>query len=301
MKVTHLLKLILMCILASPAWSEEAEELTDYQVMTINTHHPFEPSGLTMKNGQLFTVCDDSNYIYEVKILDESNASAVPVLKIDLAQLGASELDLEGLTTVGSDFFAVSETHHKLISVNDHTAAWVPASESLYKNAYESGLFQMYNVGMEAAVYLGDHSFLLSVERQPRGLIEVTFDEDFKQVVKQTNQMFDDSKYPVELSRKPDLTGLFIYDGVLYALHRNAYLIHELTKDENGLYHEGKAWSYEHIVKDPENAYQDMRFGHAEGLAVDADYFYLVLDNNNNPKLKNPNNAQPLLIKAKRH
>ncbi len=301
MKVIIQSKLILMYLLASTACSDEVIKLTDYQVMSINTHHPFEPSGLTLKHGQLFTVCDDSNFIYQVNILDDSNASAEPVIKIDLAELGASELDLEGLTTVGEAFYAVSEKHHKLIRVSDQAASWVPASDSIYQNAYESGLFQMDNAGLEAAAYMGDQTFLLTVERQPRGLIEVTFDDSFEQVIKQTNQLFDDSKYPVELSRKPDLTGLFIYDDVLYALHRNAYLIHELIKDENGHYQEGKAWSYEHIVKAPENAYQDMRFGHAEGLAVDADYFYLILDNNNNPKLKNPNNVQPLLIKVKRH
>ena len=209
-------------------------------------------------------------------------------------------LDLEGITVVDGAFFVVSEVHHKLISVEGEKLAWVPELGGVYADAYKAGLFQLYNAGMEAVTYLGNHTFLLSVERQPRGLIEVTFDAEFKSILKQTNQLFDDSIYPLHESRKPDLAGLYYHQGVVYALHRNAYIIHALIKDEQGLYREGQAWSYEHIVKDPQYAYQDMQFGHAEGLAVDDNYFYLVLDNNNNSRLKNPNDQRPLLIKAKR-
>ena len=114
------------------------------------------------------------------------------------------------------------------------------------------------------------------------------------------NQVFDESIHPLEQARKPDFAGLYVYNGTIYALHRNAYLIHALIKNEQGLYQEGQSWSYEHIVKDPDFAYQEMQFGHAEGLAVDGDNFYLVLDNNNIPRLKNPNDKRPLLIIAKR-
>jgi hypothetical protein len=209
-------------------------------------------------------------------------------------------LDLEGITVVDGQFFVVSEVHHKLVRLKENKLSWVPELGGVYAEAFKAGLFQIYNAGMEAVTYLGDHTFLMSVERQPRGLIEVVFDTEFKSILKQTNQVFNDSKFPLIESRQPDLAGLYYHDGKIFGLHRNAYLINELYKDQDGVYQEGQAWSYEHIVKDPRYAYQDMQFGHAEGLAVDDDYFYLILDNNNNPRLKNPNDKRPLLIKAKR-
>jgi len=280
--------------------STDMVRLDDFKVYAVNSTQPIEPSGLTFKDNQLFTVCDDSNAIFELDFSDEDTVNAAVYLKLDVTQLSALALDLEGITTVGNDFFVASESHHKLIRLDGSDLSWVPAIGGVYAEAYKAGLFQLYNAGIEAAVYLGNHTFLLSAEREPRGLIEVQFNESFTEIVKQSNQLFDDSSHELASDRKPDLTGLFYYDGVIYALHRNAYVIHELLKDEHGIYHEGQSWSYEHIVKHPDNAYQDMQFGHAEGLAVDADNFYLIIDNNFDPKLKAPNDRRPLLIIAKR-
>ncbi len=298
---THIpLILVIWSLLVYLDVRAEVIRLEDFQVINVNADQPIEPSGLTFKEGQLYTVCDDTSAIFKVNMIDSLNAEVVIDQHLDASQLSALNLDLEGLTVVDNEFFIVSEVHHKLISVKNQQLAWVPEIGGVYADAFKAGLFQLYNAGMEAAIYLGGQTFLLSVERQPRGLVEVTFDQDFKTIIKQTNQVFDDSKYPLVETRKPDLAGLYYHNGIVYALHRNAYVIHELIKDEQGIYQEGQAWSYEHIVKDPAYAYQDMRFGHAEGLAVDDDYFYLILDNNNNPRLNNVNDKRPLLIKAKR-
>ncbi len=253
-----------------------------------------------MKNGQLYTVCDDANSIFRLDFSADNTVEALVHTALDLSHLSVLDLDLEGITLIDDAFYVASESHHKLVRVDQDSVRWVPAKGNVYDSAFQAGLFQVYNAGIEAAVYLGNHKFLLSVERQPRGLIEVEFDDNFEKIISQKNQVFNDSSHMLESDRKPDLTGLYRYDGVIYALHRNAYMIHELIVDEHGLYHEGKSWSYEHIVKHPNHAYQDMQFGHAEGLVVDEDHFYLVIDNNNNPKLKNPNDARPLLIIAKR-
>jgi len=290
----------LLFLLVIEASSAKVIKLDNFQVLNLNTLQPMEPSGLVIKDEQLYSVCDDTSAIFKINVVDQNNAEAVIDQDLDETQLSAMNLDLEGLTVVDGEFFMVSEVHHKLISVKENKLNWVPELGGVYAEAFKAGLFQIYNAGMEAVTYLGNQTFLFSAERQPRGLIEVTFDSDFKTILKQSNQVFDDSKYPLVETRKPDLAGLYYHKGMVYALHRNAYIIHELIKDEQGIYQEGQAWSYEHIVKDPKYAYQDMQFGHAEGLAVDDDFFYLVLDNNNNPRLKNPNDKRPLLIKAKR-
>ncbi len=278
----------------------EVIRLDQYEVFHVNSTHPIEPSGLTIKEGRLYTVCDDNNTILTINDAGMGEVDAEVFLKLDARQLSAMDLDLEAITTVAGDFFVVSESNHKLIHVKGQQLSWVPDLGGVYASAYQAGLFQIYNAGLEAAAYLGNQTFLLSVERQPRGLIEVTFDADFKTMLAQHNQVFADSNHPLSAERKPDLTGLFYHAEKIYALHRNAYMIHELIKNEAGDYAEGQSWSYEHIVKHPKYVYEDMTFGHAEGLAVDDDNFYLIIDNNNNPKKSNPKDLRPLLIKAKR-
>ena len=278
----------------------EVIRLTEFEVMPINVNQHLEPSGLTQLNGQLYTVCDDANAVFRLVPGDDGTMNTEIAVNLDTDPLSASSLDLEGITVVDGEFFVVSEVHHKILKVTGDRLSWIPAQGGVYESAYEAGLFQIHNAGLEALTYLGDRRFLLSVERQPRGLIEVTFDERYERIVSQMNQVFDDSGHDLASHRKPDLTGLFVHQGQVFALHRNAYVIHELVRDDNGHYREGQAWSYEHIVKDPRFAYQDMQFGHAEGLVVDDEYFYLVLDNNDVPRLKNPNDRRPLLIKAKR-
>ncbi|MFC3193575.1 SdiA-regulated domain-containing protein [Marinicella sediminis] len=293
---------IVLCLLFSQlsCAGKESIRLTDYEVKPINTTYPIEPSGLTSLDGQLYTVCDDANAIFRLQPDADGEWQAEVAINLDTNPLSASSFDLEGITVVEGQFFVVSEVHHKMLRVSEGHLSWVPEHNGVYQSAYKAGLFQLHNAGLEAVAYLGDQRFLLSVERQPRGVIEVTFDAQFEQIISQTNQVFNDTAHQLDSHRHPDLTGLYVYDGVIYALHRNAYVIHELIKGADGLYHEGKTWSYEHIVKDPQYAYQDMQYGHAEGLVVDADYFYLVLDNNNDPRLKNPNDRRPLLIKARR-
>jgi hypothetical protein len=278
----------------------QIRKLNDFQVYPINAPDLIEPSGLTLYNNELFTVCDDANNIYRLK-LGEHEADAEVFKRVDVTDLSAMNVDMEGLTVVNDEFFIVSEVHHKLVRLTTNEQSyWVPDLGSVYGSAFKEGLFQLYNAGLEAAAYLGNNKFLLAVERQPRGLIEVQFNDDFTEIVSQTNQVLNDSEHPLQSDRKPDLTGLFLFEDKLFALHRNAYVINELIKDENGRYQEGQSWSYEHIVKHPDYAYQDMSFGHAEGLAVDAEYFYLVLDNNRVARLKDPNDKRALLIKAKR-
>ena len=295
-----LLTIFLVMVVLDNAQATVIQVLDEYQVLPINSAIPIEPSGLTIRDKKLYTVCDDGSQIYLIDEVSESLAEAKVYQDLEISQLAALNLDLEGITVVGDEFFLVSENHSKLVRVEGPQLHYVPNLGGVYADAFKAGLFQLDNAGLESATYLGNQTFLLSVERQPRGLIEVTFDESFKHIIKQTNQMFDDSTHPLENHRKPDLTGLFYYDGVIYALHRNAYLIHELVKQANGEYQEGQVWSYEHIVKNPAYAYQDMKFGHAEGLAVDDQYFYLVLDNNRNPRLIDDQDIRPLLIKAKR-
>lgn len=274
--------------------------LSDYQVFPINGVNQIEPSGLTLKAGKLYAVGDKHRAIYRLDIKDDEAWLHKEMTLDSERDLGVSVLDLEGITTVNGDFVVVSEAHHRLILIQDGHLQWLPEhGNALYQSAFDDGLLQLHNAGMEGVAYLGDQQFLVAAERQPRGVITVRFDQPLKKIKSQKNQLMNNSRQYLH-GRHPDLTGLFVYQDRIYGLQRNAYVVHELIKTRPGFYTEGQAWSYEHIVRDPKYAYSDMQFGHAEGLAVDSQHFYLVLDNNRTPNAKNPHDKRPLLIVAKR-
>ena len=279
----------------------EPIQLINYQVYPINGVDDIEPSGLTLKNGELYTVGDKHQAIYRLDIKEDEAWLHKEMVLASERDLGVTVLDLEGITTVDDDFVLASEAHHRLIYVHDNgQLRWMPEQgNALYRSAFDAGLLQLHNAGLEAVTYLGEQQFLVAAERQPRGLISLQFSEDLTVIDEQYNQIMLNSQQKLH-GRHPDLTGLFVHDEQVYGLQRNAYVIHELNRVGNNLFMEGQAWSYEHIVRDPKYAYSDMQFGHAEGLAVDDTKFYLVLDNNRIGNAKNPNDKRPLLIVAER-
>lgn len=306
MKIDYLTSLRVCLILAVGAsWAQPYAEvipipLTDYRAYRLNSPELIEPSGLTLKDGRLYTVGDKHNAIYEITFHDEEAHLELAIRLNSERDLDVSVLDLEGITVMDDDFVLVSEAHHRLILLDsDHTMYWLPADNALYASAYQAGLLQLHNAGLEGLAYLGNNQFLIAAERQPRGLIEVTFDKSLSKIKTQTNQLLPFSRQKLH-NRHPDLTGLFVLNEQVFGLQRNAYVVHELNRGGDGRYYEGQAWSYEAIVRHPDYAYASMRFGHAEGLAVDGDYFYMVFDNNQIGHAKKPNDKRPLLIIAKR-
>lgn len=291
-------KLLLFIFSVSVAYAQP-ESVNNYQVFYIESTDAVETSGLVIRDNVLYTVSDDHNDIYKISLQDETAVLSIEH-NLDAMQLSVLNFDLEGITVVDGEFFVVSETHHKLIRLKGDKLEWVPDYGSVYPDAAKIGLFKTRGAGIEAVTYLGDHTFLMAVERQPRGLIEVTLDDEFKNIVHQSNQLFDPSEHLSEGSRAPDLTGLYHYDGKTYALHRNANVIIELIKNKSGQYVEGKSWSFANIIYNPEYAYEDNTYGFAEGLAVDDDYFYVVIDNNGISRANNVEDKHPLLIRIQR-
>lgn len=299
--ITLLTLLATTGLIAQPFKPVEPVQLSDYQVYPINGLDQIEPSGLTLKNDTLYTVGDKHRAIFRLDIQDDEAWLYKEMTLASERDLGVSVLDLEGITTVNGDFVLVSEAHHRLIHVDNlGQLRWLPAQgNDLYRSAFAAGLLQLHNAGLEGVTYLGEQRFLVAAERQPRGLITLQFSEDLTEIVSQHNLIMLNSRQYLH-GRHPDMTGLYVHRKQVYALQRNAYVIHELIAVGNRQYQEGRAWSYEDIVRDPKYAYSDMQYGHAEGLAVDDEFFYLVLDNNRIPNAKNPNDKRPLLIVAKR-
>jgi len=65
-------------------------------------------------------------------------------------------------------------------------------------------------------------------------------------------------------------------------------------------FREAGRWSYARTENDPRYRYRDRAFGLAEGLALDEQHVYIVLDNNDEPRLNSENDRRGLLFVFKR-
>lgn len=261
------------------------------RVLPIEAPFPVEPSGLCLRDGRLFTVCDKTDdTIFEV-ILEADHARLVPFLTF-IPPPGAPHLDLEGITSgPNGSFFLVSESTARVLQVfPDGSSRW--ASGSLLGVGQGAGLFAVPNGYLEGITRLPDGSFLLAAERQSRGLIHLT--DTGSAVPHDLNR----TRFGKELRllRFTDFTGLDQFEETVWVLFRNANLITTLVQIEDGWREGARGWSFRHIVENPLHAYEDMRFGHAEGLAVDEQHFFVILDNQRQARTADRSDRRPLLL-----
>jgi len=255
------------------------------------------PSGLTWRQGILFAVSDKHDTtIFRVE-LHENRAVFTPAVRFDVpGPRPIDGLDFEGITCDETGrFYLVSETHCRVLRVtaDGAEAAWI--TPDLGPSGRKSGLFAVWNAGLEGIARVGPHRLVLCAERQPRGLLTVDIGRTPPKI-----ETFRCDRTRLDFrSRAPDFAGLWHDDTGLYAIARNAYVICKLLRTDTG-FEEGTGWSYEAVETEPEWRYGDMRYGKAEGLAMDKDRIYLILDNNGAARQSNPTDHRPLLFIFKR-
>lgn len=282
-------------VLAGPfAEGDEVLPLRLVKWLPVEGPGHIEPSGLTIRDGSLFTVSDKhDSVIFEVKIGEDAALLEPAVDFRDAAALSGGPLDLEGVTCdEAGNFYVLSEERFRVLRVGPagKEVAWV--TPSLLAHGQAKGMFRVPGAFLEGIAYVGDGGFVLCAEREPRGIIELTLDGDGLAVEAYTR---NESKFRRPPGRPSDFTGLFWDGKALYALERNAYVICRMTRGPDG-YEEGAAWSYEHIVTSAELRYATMRFGRAEGLCMDKDRVYIILDNNGDARQSRPDDTRPLLL-----
>ncbi|MCC5839575.1 MAG: esterase-like activity of phytase family protein [Opitutales bacterium] len=253
-----------------------------------------EPSGLTLQNGRLYAVCDKvDNTVFRIDI-DNGVARMVPHI-IFTPPPGGEPLDFEGITSDEDGYFYLaSETYSRILRVSPSgEASW--HFESVEPAARKAGLLLRHNAKLEGIALLPNGNFLLAAERHPRGLIEV----DGQTGAVLHAQVMNSSIYSAELPllRIPDWTGLFVFQERVFALFRNAHLVVPLGRHENGDFYEAAgARSFQHAEESSEYRYDVLRFGKAEGLAMDERFIYVVIDNNGRPRAIDRADKRPLLF-----
>lgn len=288
MKIQYLIILLMLSSCSRHKTTRSLQLIKAYEVETLNK---FEPSGLTLWDGEFYTVSDKHNTIFHLKF-NQDSISLEPIVQIT----GDDSIyfDFEGISHDDEYFYLISERNSQIMKVSQdgQQQMWLPADTALKQAAQTSGLLQKQNAYFESLCYLSKNHFLLAAERDPRGFIEVRFSQNRLETA--DAYLSNESKYASSDKRSNDFTGLSCEDGV-YVLERNAYVVSSLKK-HGGKFHESRGWSYQHIIDQPELLYQDMKYGHAEGLVVKGDKIYIILDNNKNPHQQNPKNNNSLFL-----
>ena len=273
---------------------EITTSLKAVKVLSVEGPENNQPSGLTIFNNTLFTVSDKhDDTIFRVQLMDDK-AVLVPHVQFILSEPVAEKaLDFEGITCDNEgNFYIVSEGTFRIlrVSADGEKVSWV--SPSLQPHGKKVGLFQTRGAYLEGITLVDENQFVVCAERQPRGIIEVNTGTIPPTI---TAFKYNTTRAELPKDRSPDFTGLFWENGILYTLQRNAYILCKLVKNHQG-FKEKDLWSYEAIVTREEFQYENMKFGRAEGLCMDENYVYIILDNNGDARRSDPSDRRPLLL-----
>lgn len=297
-RTAFLLVLWSMGIVRGVQAADEPVPLRLIRALPVEGPENNQPSGLTLSGDTLFTVSDKHDGTIFRLELEDDRAVQVPHLTFhaEPPDAGLKKLDFEGLASdEDGGFYLASETAFRVLRCRadgERKATWMWMTPDLRPHGEAVGLFQTSNANLEGIALLPAGELLVCAERQPRGLIEVDF-EARPATVRAFN--YNDTKLELPGGRNADFTGLHADESGLYAVVRNAEAICRIEYGESGLV-EGEVWSYRHIVNDPALRYVDRRFGQAEGLCMDEERVYLIIDNNGDPREADPEDRRPLLL-----
>ncbi|WP_444921590.1 esterase-like activity of phytase family protein [Microbulbifer sp. CnH-101-G] len=269
----------------------------------VDNSEGLDISGLSFCAGKLLAVSDkNSGEIYALALDGDRAELRSHLLLADLGipskdQTGslwvalteffrpAGELDFEGISCADDTIHLVSEHYNRIANVDAQGRAnwqehiWSP-------KAREQGYLQKPNASSEGLVKAGD-TFWVAMERDPRGLLRLNANGEVRTFTLPPVSGLD------FYGRSEDLTGLDYYDGALFTLERNA---HAVCRREPSSLKAQWCVDYRELEESPERIYEETRYGKGEGLAVNSQGIFVVLDNNNVGRAQAPEDKRALLL-----
>ena len=297
----RLLAALCAAALAAPAaWGAETTPLQLVRALPLEGLDNAHPSGLTIVDGKLYAVSDQHDHAVCRIRLRRDRAVIEPHVTFNAPWTGAwiLSLDFEGLAYKDGFFFLVSEAILRVLRVHETGTdlAWV--TPGVEEAGLEAGLFGEKKARLEGLALLGGGRLLLAAERAPRGLVEVVVDPAGGEAAVSAHAFPESLLEPPE-PLEPDFSDLF-YDGEdLYALSRNAEAVLRI-EFEDGELRELAFWTFGEVTRAPEHRYLNQRSGRAEGLCMDDEHVYVVLDNNGRGREVDPEDTRPLLFLFRR-
>ncbi|MCF6287881.1 MAG: esterase-like activity of phytase family protein [Proteobacteria bacterium] len=290
------LLLLLLLIVSACSQHKANANLKLVKAYAVETNGVIEPSGLTMWDGEFYTVSDKHDVIYKLNFSqynaqDNTQNQVTLTPFITIVNNRHSKLDFEGITHDEENFYLISEKHFQILKVSKDgkQQTWLASTDILKQVGISAGLFQTHNAHLEGICHIAGNDFLLAAERQPRGFMEVNVKNNTIHAYTMNQAVFTYNK-----NRSPDFTGLSCHDG-MFVLDRNADTIAQLQKI-NGKFQETHGFSYKHIVNAERFKYNSMEYGLAEGLVVQDGNFYIILDNNRDYQQNNPDNNKSFFL-----
>lgn len=276
-------------------------ELELAQAWSVEGPGNFQPSGLALDHGTLVTVSDKhSRQIFRIDLRGGIARCRPAVTFTGPKPLPAKGwLDLEAVVIApDGGYFLASEEAARVLRVpaGGGGARWV--TPDLRAAGAASGLFAQHNAGCEGLALLGPDDLLVAAEREPRGLLEMTGLAPAPQQFKA--QLLESSRFSIPAGRRFDVADLCVWRGRVFALARNQHLVVELVRDASGAWAErggDAAWSFSETENAPAYRFIDRRWGIAEGLAIDDDAIFVVLDNNGDPREASRRDRRPWLFR----
>lgn len=180
-----------------------------------------------------------------------------------------------------------------IVEPNGHSR-WVTPSFSV--ELQKRGFISTLNTGFEGITSNHEH-LLIAIEREPRGLLRASLTT--RPAAIDDAQIIDNEGVISPLS--PDFTGLWLehnegYSSKIYTLERNYFRVCRRTYDDWVI---ETCWSYRNTEKAKSFRFKNDHYGLAEGLARIGEHIYIVLDNNDEPRLTT-GNRNPLLFRFKK-
>jgi len=280
--------------IAEAVSQESVIDLDLHKVYFVEGPKNFQPSGLTIIDGCLYTVSDKhDHFIYSLELKGDT-AKATPAVEIPLPFFSfIHSFDFEGITHDNAgNFYLASETQYRILKVSPDgkKANWI--TPDLKPAGQKVGLFQTINAYIEAICCISPNNFILGAERQCRGFLEVNSGKELIQITAYSSEK---SKFRFPDATNTDFSGLCFFRNNIYVLERNAYLFSRLKRENDQLV-ETTGWSYRHVETAETFRYANMRFGKAEGLCIDKNIIYIIVDNNNHQRFNNPEDRKPILM-----
>jgi hypothetical protein len=258
----------------------------------------FDASALVrLPDGRMLTVNDKETGLFEIQF-PHSGSEAVLVPYAGLSPSLFEPLtpgrdlpwDVEGVGIDSTGALYLSEEHLRWILKQSAPGKplerlpidWSPASRWFSKTDR--------NASFEG-VAVGDRFLYVANERDTGRILEID---------RKTLRVVSDFQPRPPGASGDDIhyTDLCWFDGELWALcreHRRVLCINPHTHAVR------LCFSYFPIEMDPKYAYQHLLpYGFFEGLSVDADNVWLLIDNNGYPRKSNPQDARPLLLRCPR-
>lgn len=250
-----------------------------------------DPSGLARVGEHLVVVSDKGHLpsLYRLVFVDQRQARMEVWRALrdapDLTHMGH---DTEGITRCGDTVWVVVEGANQLVRIPTAGAPDVLTLDFAGVGTRIPPSVTWLNAGLEGVACAPDGRLWVAKEREPRAIYTVDPQTGRATGVWEHWAREDRPQQIAGRAVAPSWSDLQFLDGHLYALHRDARAVVRLAADTGAP--TGTMW----LALDEQSIYDTSKpYGMAEGLWIEDDAVFILLDNNSDKMKAGPRAGEP--------